>query len=211
MSSFKIDLSTAVVFVAVEPKLKVINKETGEIAVDRETKAKMMTVGLTIADEGEANLYTVSIPETGIPAGVTLGMPVKVVGLKARDWENTFNGEKRFGIAFRAVALRHPVQRQGLIAVSETPWLIWSCSWSPRCWFCGRQRPAWYWMTFGVVFAMVRVSFRYASVMDACGLTVPPSRLRLTLGQDDEPPGPGLPCRRGSCGCGRPVPGWCCG
>ncbi|MGW3829419.1 hypothetical protein ACWEAF_46590, partial [Streptomyces sp. NPDC005071] len=60
MSAFKIDLSTAVVFVAVEPKLKVINKETGEIAVDRETKAKMMTVGLTIADDGEANLYTVS-------------------------------------------------------------------------------------------------------------------------------------------------------
>jgi hypothetical protein len=35
-------------------------------------------------------------------------MPVKVVGLKARDWENTFNGEKRFGIAFRAVAIVAP-------------------------------------------------------------------------------------------------------
>ncbi|MFG2627815.1 MULTISPECIES: hypothetical protein [unclassified Streptomyces] len=104
MSSFKIDLSTAVVFVAVEPKLKVINKETGEIAVDRETKAKMMTVGLTIADEGEANLYTVSIPETGVPAGVILGMPIKVVGLKARDWER----DNRHGIAFRAVALVTP-------------------------------------------------------------------------------------------------------
>lgn len=108
MASFKIDLSSAVVFVAVEPKLKVINKETGEIAIDRETKAKMMTVGLTVADEGEANLYNVSIPETGIPAGLTLGMPIQVVGLKARDWENTFNGEKRFGIAFRAVALVTP-------------------------------------------------------------------------------------------------------
>ncbi|MFF3323095.1 hypothetical protein [Streptomyces sp. NPDC002889] len=108
MSSFKIDTSTAIVFVAVEPKLKVINKQTEEVAVDRETGAKMMTVGLTIADEGEANLYTVSVPETGVPAGLTLGMPVKVVGLKARDWENTFNGEKRFGIAFRAVALVAP-------------------------------------------------------------------------------------------------------
>lgn len=49
-----------------------------------------------------------SIPETGIPAGLTLGMPIQVVGLKARDWENTFNGEKRFGIAFRAVALVTP-------------------------------------------------------------------------------------------------------
>ncbi|MFF9427069.1 FtsK/SpoIIIE domain-containing protein [Streptomyces sp. NPDC014746] len=43
------------------------------------------------------------------------------------------------------------------------------------------QRPAWYWMSFGVVFAMVRILARYASVMDACGLTVPPSRWRLAL------------------------------
>ncbi|MFE5484522.1 FtsK/SpoIIIE domain-containing protein [Streptomyces sp. NPDC056527] len=43
------------------------------------------------------------------------------------------------------------------------------------------QRPAWYWMTFGIFFAVVRVLVRYSSVMDACGLTVPPSRFRLAL------------------------------
>ncbi|MFD0145396.1 MULTISPECIES: FtsK/SpoIIIE domain-containing protein [unclassified Streptomyces] len=43
------------------------------------------------------------------------------------------------------------------------------------------QRPAWYWMTFGIAFAVVRVLVRYSSVMDACGLTVPPSRFRLAL------------------------------
>ncbi|MFJ3694921.1 FtsK/SpoIIIE domain-containing protein [Streptomyces sp. NPDC090052] len=43
------------------------------------------------------------------------------------------------------------------------------------------QRPAWYWMTFGVLFAVVRVLARYSSVLDACGLTVPPSRWRLAL------------------------------
>ncbi|MFH8837338.1 FtsK/SpoIIIE domain-containing protein [Streptomyces sp. NPDC017868] len=43
------------------------------------------------------------------------------------------------------------------------------------------QRPAWYWMSFGVIFAVVRILARYASVMDACGLTVPPSRWRLAL------------------------------
>ncbi|MET9969734.1 FtsK/SpoIIIE domain-containing protein [Streptomyces sp. NPDC006356] len=43
------------------------------------------------------------------------------------------------------------------------------------------RRPAWYWLTFGVTLAALRVLFRYASVMDACGLTVPPSRWRLTL------------------------------
>ena len=34
------------------------------------------------------------------------------------------------------------------------------------------RRPAWYWLTFGIVFALVRVLVRYRSVMDACGLTV---------------------------------------
>lgn len=28
-----------------------------------------------------------------------------VTGLKARDWENEFNGQKRHGISFRAVAV----------------------------------------------------------------------------------------------------------
>ncbi|MCP3822505.1 FtsK/SpoIIIE domain-containing protein [Streptomyces sp. A3M-1-3] len=52
------------------------------------------------------------------------------------------------------------------------------------------QRPAWYWMSFGIVFAMIRVTFRYASVMDACGLTVPPSRLRLALARMANRPAP---------------------
>ncbi|MBX9396357.1 plasmid transfer protein [Streptomyces sp. TRM72054] len=43
------------------------------------------------------------------------------------------------------------------------------------------RRPAWYWLTFGSMLAMLRVMFRYASVMEACGLTVPPSRWRLAL------------------------------
>jgi S-DNA-T family DNA segregation ATPase FtsK/SpoIIIE len=43
------------------------------------------------------------------------------------------------------------------------------------------RRPAWYWLTFGVALATVRVLIRYAPVMDASGLTVPPSRWRLAL------------------------------
>ncbi|MFJ9727738.1 FtsK/SpoIIIE domain-containing protein [Streptomyces sp. NPDC101209] len=43
------------------------------------------------------------------------------------------------------------------------------------------RRPAWYWMTFGAVFAMAKVRLRYPSVMDACDLTVAASRFRLTL------------------------------
>ncbi|QDO08280.1 FtsK/SpoIIIE domain-containing protein [Streptomyces sp. S1D4-23] len=43
------------------------------------------------------------------------------------------------------------------------------------------RRPAWYWLAFGAAFAALRVLVHYTSVMDACGLTVPPSRWRLTL------------------------------
>ncbi|OPF84281.1 hypothetical protein VT50_0202090 [Streptomyces antioxidans] len=105
MPSFKIDTSTAVVFVATAPTPKLVNKQTGERAVDRETGAGLSTVGLLISDEGEGNLYQVTVPETGIPEGLNPGMPVSVVGLKARDWENTFNGQTRHGISFRATAI----------------------------------------------------------------------------------------------------------
>ncbi|MEV6051544.1 hypothetical protein [Streptomyces sp. NPDC052107] len=105
MPSFKIDLSTAVVFVATAPEPKMVNKKTGERAVDRESGADLSTVGLLVSDEGEGNLYQVVVPETGYPEGLAPGMPVRVTGLKARDWENTFNGEKRHGISFRAIAI----------------------------------------------------------------------------------------------------------
>ncbi|MFF0131887.1 SCO3933 family regulatory protein [Streptomyces mirabilis] len=105
MPSFKIDLSTAVVFVATAPEPKMVNKKTGERAVDRETGASMSTVGLLVSDEGEGNLYQVAVPETGLPESLAPGTPVRVIGLKARDWENEFNGQKRHGISFRAVAV----------------------------------------------------------------------------------------------------------
>ncbi|MEU5923413.1 hypothetical protein ABZ817_07025 [Streptomyces antimycoticus] len=105
MPSFKIDTSTAVVFVATAPTPKLVSKQTGERAVDRETGAGLSTVGLLISDEGEGNLYQVTVPETGIPDGLNPGTPVSVVGLKARDWENTFNGQTRHGISFRATAI----------------------------------------------------------------------------------------------------------
>ncbi|MGW3724342.1 SCO3933 family regulatory protein [Streptomyces sp. F001] len=105
MPSFKIDLSTAVVFVATAPEPKMANKRTGERAIDRETEAPLSTVGLLVSDEGEGNLYQVTVPETGVPASLAPGMPVAVTGLKARDWENEFNGQKRHGISFRAVAI----------------------------------------------------------------------------------------------------------
>ncbi|MYX34157.1 MULTISPECIES: hypothetical protein [unclassified Streptomyces] len=105
MPSFKIDVSTAVTFVATAPTPKLVNKQTGEVAIDRETGAQMMTIGLLISDEGEGNLYQVAVPATGVDETLTPGTLVSVIGLKARDWENTFNGQTRHGISFRAVAV----------------------------------------------------------------------------------------------------------
>jgi S-DNA-T family DNA segregation ATPase FtsK/SpoIIIE len=43
------------------------------------------------------------------------------------------------------------------------------------------RRPAWFWLSLGLPLAAARVLIHYGSVMEACGLTVPPSRMRLAL------------------------------
>ncbi|QIP85500.1 plasmid transfer protein [Streptomyces sp. Tu 2975] len=52
------------------------------------------------------------------------------------------------------------------------------------------RRPAWCWLTFGVTLAVLRVLVRYTSVMEACGLTVPPPRWRLTIARMANRPAP---------------------
>lgn len=52
------------------------------------------------------------------------------------------------------------------------------------------RRPAWYWLVFGVTLAALRVLVRYGTVMDACGLTVPPARWRLALARATNRPIP---------------------
>ncbi|MEV4444816.1 FtsK/SpoIIIE domain-containing protein [Streptomyces mirabilis] len=52
------------------------------------------------------------------------------------------------------------------------------------------RRPAWYWLAFGVTLAALRVLIRYGTVMDACGLTVPPARWRLALARATNRPIP---------------------
>ncbi|MFJ8586190.1 FtsK/SpoIIIE domain-containing protein [Streptomyces sp. NPDC093595] len=43
------------------------------------------------------------------------------------------------------------------------------------------QRPAWYWIGFAAPAKLVRIAVTYRSVMEACGLTEPPSRIRLAI------------------------------
>lgn len=71
------------------------------------------------------------------------------------------------------------------------------------------RHPAWHWLAFGVTLAALRVLVRYGTVMDACGLTVPPSRWRLALARATNRPMPeARPPRILRL---RPTPAWSCG
>jgi hypothetical protein len=100
-----VDTSGAVVMVAKSPQVKIRDRRTGEIATDTETGAKLMTVDVMFAANEEVEILSVTVPEPGITGELSMGTPVALTGLIARPWENDFNGQKRHGIAFRAVAV----------------------------------------------------------------------------------------------------------
>ncbi|MEV6105171.1 hypothetical protein AB0M28_10725 [Streptomyces sp. NPDC051940] len=105
MRQIPVDTQSALVLVAQPQQVKIANRKTGEIAIDPETDAKLMTVDVTFIANGSAEVLTVTVPETGFSGDLHPGMPVTLTGLTARPWENEFNGQKRHGIAFRAVAV----------------------------------------------------------------------------------------------------------
>ncbi|MCX5391298.1 hypothetical protein OG462_24170 [Streptomyces sp. NBC_01077] len=105
MRQIPVDTSAASVMVAQPPQPKVKDRRTGERAMDAETGAALSTVDVMFAANGEVEILTVTVPETGVSADLVMGTPVAVTGLIARPWENEFNGQRRHGIAFRAVAV----------------------------------------------------------------------------------------------------------
>ncbi|MGV9603848.1 SCO3933 family regulatory protein [Streptomyces sp. NPDC003631] len=105
MRQIPVDTSAATVMVAKTPQPKVKDRRTGEIATDTETGAKLMTVDVMFAANDEVEILSVTVPEPGISGELAMGTPVALTGLIARPWENDFNGQKRHGIAFRAVAV----------------------------------------------------------------------------------------------------------
>ncbi|OEU92022.1 hypothetical protein DB35_06590 [Streptomyces abyssalis] len=116
MRQIPVDTTTAAMMVAQPPQPKVINRQTGEIATDRDTGAKLMTVNVMFAMDGNAEVLNVTVPETGVADELTMGTPVALTGLIARPWENEFNGQKRHGISFRAVAVTSLAQAQNAAA-----------------------------------------------------------------------------------------------
>ncbi|MGV9287599.1 SCO3933 family regulatory protein [Streptomyces sp. NPDC003719] len=105
MRQIPVDTTAATVMVAKTPQPKVKDRRTGEIATDIDTGAKLMTVDVMFAANDEVEILSITVPETGISGDLAMGTPVALTGLIARPWENEFNGQKRHGIAFRAVAV----------------------------------------------------------------------------------------------------------
>ncbi|MCX5057002.1 hypothetical protein OG870_16485 [Streptomyces sp. NBC_00461] len=105
MRQIPVDTSAAIVMVAKTPQPKVKDRRTGEIAMDIESGAKLMTVDVMFAANEEVEILSITVPEPGISGELAMGTPVALTGLIARPWENDFNGQKRHGIAFRAVAV----------------------------------------------------------------------------------------------------------
>ena len=104
MRQIPVDTSTASVMVAKAPQPKVKDRRTGEIATDKDG-VTLMTVEVMFSTPDEVEILSVTVPEPGISGELTMGTPVALTGLIARPWENDFNGQKRHGIAFRAVAV----------------------------------------------------------------------------------------------------------
>ncbi|WP_033321451.1 hypothetical protein [Streptomyces yerevanensis] len=105
MRVIRIDASTATILLTEAPSPKVRDRQTGEIAKDTVSGEALMTVGVVYIEEGESSLIKVTVPESGVSEGLTLGAPVALPGLVARPWESVFNGQQRHGIAYRATAI----------------------------------------------------------------------------------------------------------
>ncbi|WP_329195223.1 MULTISPECIES: SCO3933 family regulatory protein [unclassified Streptomyces] len=105
MRQIPVDTNGATVMVAQPPQLKMRDKKTGQVAVDNESGNNLMNVDVLFVMNGNAEVISVIVAEPDISGELAMGTPVALTGLVARPWENEFNGQKRHGISFRAVAV----------------------------------------------------------------------------------------------------------
>lgn len=105
MRQIPVDVSAAAVMVAQPPQTKMKDKKNGVMAIDAETGQPLKTVDVMFVANGEAEVMTVTVVESGISGELVMGTVVALTGLVARPWENEFNGTKRHGISFRAAAV----------------------------------------------------------------------------------------------------------
>jgi hypothetical protein len=88
----------------VAPRPKIKDFRSGEVDTDRETGATLVMVGLVATVNGRADMFTVSVPEPGVPAELGVGQVVKATGLVYRHGVSD-KGDKRPWEMFTARAL----------------------------------------------------------------------------------------------------------
>ncbi|MFB0627546.1 hypothetical protein [Streptomyces sp. AB3(2024)] len=96
---------TAVCIAGTEPVLKIKDQQTGEVATDRETGESLYTVTVMLMEDGRAEIMKITVPQSGLVAGLKPGAMVRPVDLFATPWARIFNGQLSDGIAYRAARL----------------------------------------------------------------------------------------------------------
>ncbi len=97
-----VDVLRLTFVVVTDPRPRLVSHETGEVKTDRNGQT-VYQVGLSAADvTGRVELVNVSVSgEPDVKIGQVV-VPARLVGFV---WEQTRNGEVRWGIAYRADAI----------------------------------------------------------------------------------------------------------
>ncbi|MXM69176.1 hypothetical protein GR925_38755 [Streptomyces sp. HUCO-GS316] len=101
MRQIPVDTAAMTVMLIQAPEKKVKNRETGEIAVDKQSGKVLYNVNVAVIVDGRPDAVTIVVAEDGIQPDLVPGMPVALPGLVARPWENDFG----HGISYRATAV----------------------------------------------------------------------------------------------------------
>jgi len=106
MARIRVGLLPSTMFmVGTLPVPKIADQETGKIATDRDTGEDLFTLTVFLMEDGRAEQMKITVPKSGLPDGLNLGVPVRPVDLFAFPWARVFNGQLSDGVAYRASAL----------------------------------------------------------------------------------------------------------
>ncbi len=95
--------TTRLTFVCVtDPRPRLVSQETGEVKTDRNGQT-VYPVGVSAAD-ATGRVELVNVNDAGEPE-IRIGQVAELASLVGFVWEQTRNGEVRWGIAYRADAI----------------------------------------------------------------------------------------------------------
>ena len=101
MRQIPVDTAVMTVMLIQAPEPKIKNRETGEIATDRQSGKTLYNVNVAVIVDGRPDALTIVVAEDGVQPDLFPGVPVALPGLVARPWENDFG----HGISYRATAV----------------------------------------------------------------------------------------------------------